>query len=213
MKQDQKLIFITFAVISLLFIVGSLFYKNYTSTKMANFTKEHQDLLIRDYSIQIGNDNAKVKLVEFFDPACETCASFYPRIKDLMKTYEGQIQLTLRYTPFHKNSDKVVQILEAARKQDMFFETLELLFKTQEYWVVHHEVQEEIVWKVVEKLWLDIDKLKEEMKNSIYQSRIQQDLEDAKALHVNKTPSYFVNGKPLEKFGYQELVTLIQSEL
>ena len=36
---------------------------------------------------------------------------------------------------------------------------------------------------------------------------------DVKALNVQKTPGYFVNGKPLQTFGYQQLAELIQSEL
>ena len=32
-------------------------------------------------------------------------------------------------------------------------------------------------------------------------------------LHVRKTPSYFVNGAPLETFGYDPLVALVESEL
>jgi hypothetical protein len=32
-------------------------------------------------------------------------------------------------------------------------------------------------------------------------------------LNVQKTPGYFVNGKPLQQFGYRQLAQLIQSEL
>jgi protein-disulfide isomerase len=42
---------------------------------------------------------------------------------------------------------------------------------------------------------------------------IKQDLEDAKTLGANKTPSYFVNGKPLQEFGLENLKKLIKSEL
>ena len=47
-------------------------------------------------SFTIGNVNAKVQLVEFFDPACETCAQFHPYVKDIMKQNEGKIKLVLR---------------------------------------------------------------------------------------------------------------------
>ncbi|MGL4995114.1 MAG: DsbA family protein, partial [Deefgea sp.] len=42
---------------------------------------------------------------------------------------------------------------------------------------------------------------------------IEQDRADAQALQISKTPSFFVNGKPLVKFGYEELEQLIQGEL
>jgi protein-disulfide isomerase len=42
---------------------------------------------------------------------------------------------------------------------------------------------------------------------------IRQDLADAETLNVRKTPGFFVNGKPLQTFGSQQLADLILSEL
>ena len=42
---------------------------------------------------------------------------------------------------------------------------------------------------------------------------IAQDIADAKKLNVRKTPGYFVNGKPLQTFGYRQLQQLVQSEV
>lgn len=42
---------------------------------------------------------------------------------------------------------------------------------------------------------------------------IAQDLEDARALNVTKTPEFFVNGKPLPRFGFEQLSDLVAQEL
>jgi len=42
---------------------------------------------------------------------------------------------------------------------------------------------------------------------------IKQDLADAKTLNVKKTPGFFVNGKPLTSFGYNQLQELVESEI
>ena len=42
---------------------------------------------------------------------------------------------------------------------------------------------------------------------------IARDLADAKALNVTMTPEYFVNGKPLPQFGFNELKTLVDEAL
>ena len=42
---------------------------------------------------------------------------------------------------------------------------------------------------------------------------IEQDLADAKTLNVRKTPGFFVNGRPLQVFGSQQLQDLVQSEI
>ena len=42
---------------------------------------------------------------------------------------------------------------------------------------------------------------------------IKQDLADAKTLNVRKTPGFFVNGKPLERFGRKQLQELVESKI
>ena len=51
------------------------------------------------------------------------------------------------------------------------------------------------------------------MKNPDIVGIINQDLADAKTLNVRKTPGFFVNGKPLSSFGYQQLKELVDSEI
>ena len=58
-----------------------------------------------------------------------------------------------------------------------------------------------------------MQKLKEFIESKKADAIIKQDLEDAKTLGANKTPSYFVNGKPLQEFGLENLKKLIDSEL
>ena len=42
---------------------------------------------------------------------------------------------------------------------------------------------------------------------------IAQDLDDAKALNVRQTPTFFVNGQPLPRFGYEPLRALVGEAL
>jgi len=51
------------------------------------------------------------------------------------------------------------------------------------------------------------------MKDPAIAKLIAQDMADAKTLNVRKTPGYFVNGRPLQEFGYRQLHELVQSEL
>ena len=126
--QNKKLVFISLLVIGILFIAG-VFYKNSQNKVIENVID--RDLLVKDYSIVKGDENASVEVVEFFDPACGTCAQFYPFVKEIMKKHPEQIQLILRYAPFHENSDEVVKIIEASREQNLYLETLEFFFATQ----------------------------------------------------------------------------------
>ena len=42
---------------------------------------------------------------------------------------------------------------------------------------------------------------------------IRQDLEDAATLGVDKTPEFFVNGRAMPRFGYEELKGLVDRAL
>jgi len=213
MKSQQKLVIFSAIGLILFFLVTGSMYKNQQSNEISNKAKENALLLERPYSYSIGNKDAKVHLVEFFDPACETCAQFKPLVEKIMEDNKDKIRLTLRYAPYHSGSDYVVKMLEAARKQGKFEETLDMMFATQKYWASHHQPNPQVLWQFLPKIGLDIDKLVVDMKDPELDKLIAQELADAKVLGANKTPSYFVNGKPLQKFGYKQLKELIYSEL
>jgi protein-disulfide isomerase len=42
---------------------------------------------------------------------------------------------------------------------------------------------------------------------------IEQDLLDGRTLGVRKTPQFFVNGKPLLRFGYEQLKSMLDVEV
>jgi len=212
MSKQKLVIFTAIGLIAFFMIAGTL-YKNYQMEEFSAMSKERAELFERPYSWSIGNKDAKVHLVEFFDPACETCAQFHPLVKDIMKKNEGKIRLTLRYAPYHQGSKQVVKMLEAARKQGKFTETLEMMFATQKYWASHHKPNPQMLWQFLPKLGLDIDRLIKDMKDPAMDKLVAQELADAKVLGATKTPSYFVNGKPLQQFGYEQLKELIYSEL
>ena len=169
--------------------------------------------LVRFSSPTMGPTDAKVHIVEFLDPACETCAAFFPLVKAIMAEHKGKVRLSVRHLAFHKNSDFVVRALEASRKQGKYWETLGGLFAAQSTWAVNHVVQPPQVLAVLGKLGLDMPRLQSDMAAPAIGQLIAQDLSDAKALKVTQTPEYFVNGKRLDKFGEEQLRNLVRDQV
>ena len=170
-------------------------------------------LFVREHSPTLGSDDAKVYLIKFTDPACETCSAFHPYVKKLMADHPGKIKLVIRYNPLHEGADYPVRILEAARKQGKFWETMEVLYRTQGHWTSHHIVQPQKLWRILPMAGIDVEKIKKDMNDPAIEKLIKQDLADAEALGVNKTPGFFVNGKPLTSFGRSQLRQLVESEI
>ena len=195
------------------FVFASSYYKGQQTQKYGFMAKENVSTFIREHSSTRGSDEAKVYLVEFMDPACETCAAFSPLVKKIMAANPGKIKLVLRYAPFHDGAETFVKILEAAKKQGKYWETLDVMFKSQPYWASHSNPQPQRLWQFLPKAGVDIERIKKDMNDPAIAQLIEQDLADAKTLNVRKTPGYFVNGKPLQNFGYRQLQALIQSEI
>ncbi len=119
----------------------------------------------------------------------------------------------LRYAPFHKGSDQVVAVLEAARRQGKFWPALEALLASQAHWAPHHTPQVGLIWRFLEPLGLDMQQLMRDAGDPAIAALIAQDVADTRTLNVTKTPEFFVNGQPLPSFGFEQLQRLVNREL
>jgi len=209
--MTQKSIFVAVAGILLLaFVMAALIYRNYQSSLPGSTAAGSQAVAERQGAPIKGPADARVTIVEFFDPACETCADFYPLVKQLMDRYPGKVRVMMRYMPLHTGSDKVVRMLEAAHLQGKFFPALELLFSNQRRWVVNHVSQPDRAMGILMGMALDHDKLQADMNGPAVSEAIAQDVQAGNTLGVRATPEFFVNGRPLPEWGYEQLERLVE---
>jgi len=173
----------------------------------------HQAALASEHSPTVGRPDARVHIVEFLDPACGTCAQFYPMVKQWMKEAPDELRLSVRHLAFHTGSDYAVRVLEASRKQGKYWETLEALLTSQQRWVRNHIVLQDQVLPAIADVGLDTGQLFMDMASDEVTRRIEQDKQDAIDLKISATPEYFVNGRPLPSFGQQQLLDLVREEL
>ncbi len=208
--MKQKTTFIVAATLLLLgFVMSVLLYNSQKEDDANQLVEVNSVALERSHSPTQGKADAPVTIVEFLDPACGTCRKFYPLVKEIMADNPGKIRLVLRYAPFHTGSDKVVAMLEAAKKQGKFWEALEILLSFQNGWTKNHVANPEAAWQVLKRIGLDMARMNQDMNSAETANVIKQDLADAKTLNVTMTPEFFVNGKPLPSFGFEQLKTLV----
>jgi protein-disulfide isomerase len=213
-RMNRRNIFIVSVLVLLLaFVAATLFYRSEHAQSSQLAAAKNQPALSSEQSPAFGNPTAKVHIVEFLDPACGTCAAFFPEVKKLLSASPDRIRLSVRHVPFHKGSDQVVRILEAARGQGKYLPTLEALYASQDRWVVNHVVQADQVWQSLGGVGLDLERLRSDMNAPEVARRMEQDMRDARTLGVQQTPEFFVNGRPLPSFGLAELQNLVQEEL
>ncbi|MBA4073308.1 MAG: disulfide bond formation protein DsbA, partial [Gemmatimonas sp.] len=212
--MKQKNLFIgAAAALVVMFAGATMWFSSSKSVAPGVTAAPNQATLVRAHSITLGPADAPVTIVEFLDPACETCATFYPYVKDMMAANPGRIRLVLRWAPFHDGSQDVVAMIEAARKQDMLWPALEALLASQAEWSPGHTPQAAAAWKQLEGLGLNRERMIADMASPEIARMIAQDVEDVRTLNVKATPEFFVNGQPMPSFGYEQLKQLVDDAL
>ena len=93
------------------FWLGASYYKEWRTAELGFLAQESASTFVRPHSPTLGSEDARVYIVKFTDPACETCAAFSKYTKEAMDAFPGQIRFDVRYAPFHAGADDAVRIL------------------------------------------------------------------------------------------------------
>ena len=175
---------------------------------------ELAEALIRSYSPVLGPESAPVTIVEFFDPACEACRAFYPVVEAIMAEHGDAVRVVIRYTPFHgAASEEAIRVLEAARMQGVFEPVLEVVLREQPRWASHGAPEPGLILEIAATAGLDTEAARTQMLAPDVVAILNQDRADVETVGVRQTPTFFVNGKPLDPFGEAELRSLVAAEV
>jgi len=70
-----------------------------------------------------------------------------------------------------------------------------------------------MIWNLIADTGVDVAKARAAADSPEIDQRLKQDVADMKALKVDRTPGFFVNGTPLRDFGAAQLKSLVDQEL
>lgn len=169
--------------------------------------------LVRMHSPVLGNKNAKITVVEFLDPECESCREMNSSVKRLLKEYGDEVRVVIRYMPYHKNSRWAASALEESRELGKYDEALTLLFDKQPEWGNHQNPRPELIVEYLSGLGIDRKKLEPSYLLPKHRGKIDLDSSDGAAFGVNGTPTFYVNGKLVEYVGYGFLKAAIDEAI
>jgi protein-disulfide isomerase len=171
------------------------------------------ELLVRPHAPVLGAPDAPVTIVEVFDPSCEACRAFYPEVKQVLAAYPGRVRLVIRYATFHQGSDIAVGILEMARLQGKYQTVLEALLQRQPEWAVHGAPNLALAWRIAQAAGLDISDARQREALPSLGLVLKQDKADIDALLVERTPTFYVNGRLLPQGSPQALRDRVAEEV
>lgn len=212
MKQELKIL-LGIGLVTILLMVAAVWWFSKTATPSTSSAPIEQSRLVREDSPTLGSNDAKVTIVEFLDPECESCRAMFPVVKDLMKEYEGKVKLVVRYFPLHQNSVLAATVTEAAGEQGKYWEMQEKLFEKQTEWGEKQTPQKDLFMRYAQELQLDMTKFEASLSKAEIATKIQRDKTDGEAVNVQGTPTFFINGQRLEQLPPQIMKARIDEEL
>lgn len=185
---------LTIAFLTILALVAGVVISSRQSQNSNPIANESE--LLNNVTHAIGNSSAPMRIIEFADFQCPACASAHPILQSFMEKNGEKIYFVFRHYPLptHKNALAAAKAAEAAGLQNKFWEMHNLLFENQPEW---SDVQNptDIFTRYAEKLDLDINQFKNDLKNESLENIITTDKSLALRSAVNSTPTFFINGK------------------
>ena len=160
------------------------------------------DLSLEGLGHTRGASDAPVIVVEFSDFGCPYCAQFagevYPRLaREFIET--GEVRW--RFVPFilgsFPNGDAAAVAAECASEQDAFWEMHDLLFERQREWK-SSSAPGAVFPGYARSLGLDLTRFTACTDAPAAAARVRLSTETAEGLGVRATPSFLVNGRPVQ---------------
>lgn len=141
----------------------------------------------------MGPENAPVTLIEFSDFQCPYCRRVQSVLKRLMTAYQGQVKLVFRDFPLrqvHPEAQKAAEAAQCANDQGQFWQYHDRLFAVT-------ELKIDDLKRYAAEMGLDAESFNTCLDSGKYSQEVQDDIDDARVAGVNATPSFFVNGLPI----------------
>jgi len=167
--------------------------------------------LVRPDSHITGNPTAPVTVVEFGDIQCPACSGAEATAREIRERYGNQIRFVFRQFPLpriHIYAEKAAEATECAAAQGKFWEALERFYKGQA------DLSDEALLRYAFEVGLNVEQFRQCLSSGSMAARVQEDVEDGKALGVDRTPTFFIGPKMIAgAIRYPEFAQLIEQEL
>ena len=163
-------------------------------------------------SKSFGDENAKVKIVEFASLTCGHCAKFHNEVMPILKEKyieKGLIHFTYKDFPLDKFALKASMIARCAGNEK-FFKFLDVFYKKQKDWTRTKDPFKSLL-KIAKFGGLKDEELKVCIGNkSIEDGILKQRLNSSKKYDIKATPTLYLNG---EKYNGDLTIEALESKI
>jgi protein-disulfide isomerase len=168
-------------------------------------------LIIRGSPVT-GATSQKIVMAEFSDFQCPFCSKAHATVKQFMAKHQDKVTLVYKHLPLveiHSEAMPAALASWAALQQGKFWEYHDALFTNQA------QLGEKLFVAKATELGLDLEKFNKDRQSDAAKAAIAKDIELAKSLGVNSTPTFFMNGVgfagAVDLSEMEEVLTKVQS--
>lgn len=162
-----------------------------------------------DIAPSIGSKAAAVTITEFSDFQCPYCRDTQGVIRQILRIYEGDVRLIFKHLPLdiHAQAFAAAQAAFCAEDQGLFWPYHDALFASE-------ALSAEAFNTLAMNLGLSLPKFQACVLSETSRAAVRKDMQEARRLGINSTPTFIVNGKLLRgSRGFEEFKALIEREL
>jgi protein-disulfide isomerase len=136
----------------------------------------------------MGNPSGDITVVEFFDYNCGWCKRAVDEMTKLAKA-DSKVRIVFKELPiFGENSTFAAKAAMASINQGKYWDFHRALMKER-------QVTKDNVFKIAEKVGLNVARLKEDMANPAYDAVLKENAEVAQSLGIEGTPGFIIDAK------------------
>lgn len=147
----------------------------------------NEKLETMDNLVMVGNPDADVTVVEFFDYNCGYCKKAFDELQQLINE-DDNIQVVFKEMPIlGPSSYEAAKWALAAHKQDKYFEYHAALMDLQ------GPKNQANFKKIGKDIGLDVDQLEKDVKDPSIEQTIQENIQLSQDLGIRGTPAFLIN--------------------
>ena len=162
-----------------------------TAESRRPLTLPEQSLIADGNRPSFGPMDAKVVVVEFSDFQCPFCLNTAITVHEIRSKFERQVRFVFRQFPlsFHAQAHLAAEAALAAHAQGKFWELHDLLF-------AHQKALERMdIESYAASTGLNMDAFRKSLDQKSFETALAEDIDIGNKVHVQGTPTMFINGK------------------
>ena len=217
MAPISRILLTAFAVITI--VIGAGVYlsvQNKDTPAVAQAQGGDVGQLVRDNSRRLNTvPDSEVTLVEFLDFECEACRAAFPMVEQLRAQYGDRVNFVVRYFPIqsHFNAERAARAVEAAAQQGKFESMYKKMYETQSQWGEQRVPADATFRGFATEMGLDMAEFDAAYDDPATLDRVNVDVADGKALGVQGTPTFFLDGSEVSFQSYEDLSAAVEQAL